>query len=561
MSTAAAASAETPARESRDGNAVDILISLTASAASAVLAGTASGAWHAISAAPIAFVSFLGLSIALQLLAVNVYGRGSISVSGIGLLAVGMTFGVGAAMATAILLATIQAVRNRSRAHRAVFNAATFSLAVAAGTSVYHLAHGSGLPPIARLVAAFGAGVVSWGVNIGLLSLAMALAEGSRFLNVWRERWRWVTVYYLSFGPLALASILAYESIGLTGLLAFAVPPALVFVSVQQYLGKTREAVEDVRRANEELKEAIAELAARNDDLRDLFDFAGGLAAQTHDRNALLRYAQETLARVTDGQAHVILGEFSDSTAVALAVGGKRIGSIRISGDNARWERLRDAIVPQLATALESAMLVDQVRKTHVQTIAALSRSMEAKDYYTGGHTERVSSIAVALATRLGYTGADVDAIEIGALLHDIGKIGIPEQILRKPGPLDEEEWKVMKEHPVISAYILSEIDLPPAVLEIARHSHERMDGGGYPDRLAGEAIPLAARIVLVADAFDALTSDRSYRRARTAAVALAEIRANVGTQFCPCVFAALEQVFREEAHVLTGEHLLARVA
>ena len=155
------------------------------------------------------------------------------------------------------------------------------------------------------------------------------------------------------------------------------------------------------------------------------------------------------------------------------------------------------------------------MRKTHLETIAALSRSMEAKDNYTGGHTERVSDIAVALATRLGYAGADLDAIEIGALLHDIGKIGIPESILHKPGPLDNDEWLVMKRHPIISEFILSEIDLSPLVLQIARSSHERMDGQGYPDGLAGEAIPLPARIVLVADAFDALTTDRPYRRAR----------------------------------------------
>jgi putative nucleotidyltransferase with HDIG domain len=227
-------------------------------------------------------------------------------------------------------------------------------------------------------------------------------------------------------------------------------------------------------------------------------------------------------------------------------------------GDVERWERLRDAIVPQVATALESATLVDELRKTHLETIAALSRSMEAKDYYTGGHTERVSDIAVALARRLGYDGADLDAIEIGALLHDIGKIGIPERILHKPGPLDEDEWKVMKEHPVISEYILSEVDLPGIVLQIARHSHERMDGEGYPDRLAGERIPLPARIVLVADAFDALTSDRPYRRGRRPRAAMEEMRAHVGTQFCPRVMDALEQLFREEPQVLAGPELHA---
>ncbi len=183
---------------------------------------------------------------------------------------------------------------------------------------------------------------------------------------------------------------------------------------------------------------------------------------------------------------------------------------------------------------------------------------MEAKDYYTGGHTERVSDIAVALGERLGYEGAQLDAIEIGALLHDIGKIGIPERILHKPGPLDEEEWKVMKEHPVISEYILQEVDLDPIVLQIARSSHERIDGKGYPDGLAGDEIPVPARIVLVADAFDALTSDRPYRSARTVSVAMEELRAHAGTQFCPKVIEALEAIYREQPGILGAATLRA---
>jgi putative nucleotidyltransferase with HDIG domain len=181
---------------------------------------------------------------------------------------------------------------------------------------------------------------------------------------------------------------------------------------------------------------------------------------------------------------------------------------------------------------------------------------MEAKDYYTGGHTERVSDVAVALASRLGFTGPDLDAVEIGALLHDIGKIGIPERILHKPGPLDEEEWKVMKEHPVISDYILSEVDLHPIVRQIARSSHERVDGAGYPDGLGGDEVPLAARIVLVADAFDALTSDRPYRRGRDTLSALEELRANSGTQFCPKVLAVLEELYSEQPEILGAGRL-----
>jgi putative nucleotidyltransferase with HDIG domain len=195
-----------------------------------------------------------------------------------------------------------------------------------------------------------------------------------------------------------------------------------------------------------------------------------------------------------------------------------------------------------------------RLRRAHRDTIAALSRSMEAKDLYTGGHTGRVAAVAVALAERLGYDAEALEAVEIGALLHDIGKIGIPEEILHKQGPLDDEEWVVMRTHPLVSDFILSELDLDPIVRQCARSSHERMDGRGYPDGLRGEEIPLPARIVFVADAYDAITSDRPYRRSRSTAAALAEIEASAGTQFCPNVVGALRELWQASPDILESE-------
>ena len=140
-------------------------------------------------------------------------------------------------------------------------------------------------------------------------------------------------------------------------------------------------------------------------------------------------------------------------------------GITPVDGDLERWERLREPIERQVAVALDAAVSAEQTRASYVETIEKLSRSMDAKDCYTGGHAERVSDIAVALAKRLGYSGAELDAIEIGALMHDVGKIGIPESILHKPSPLDNDEWIVMKRHPVISELILSETELSPFVL------------------------------------------------------------------------------------------------
>jgi HD-GYP domain-containing protein (c-di-GMP phosphodiesterase class II) len=195
----------------------------------------------------------------------------------------------------------------------------------------------------------------------------------------------------------------------------------------------------------------------------------------------------------------------------------------------------------------------ERVQRTSLATIAALSRSIEAKDDYSGGHVERVRALSVTLGRLLGYDGEDLDAIEVGALLHDVGKIGVPEQILNKPAPLSEDEWEVMKRHPVTSDYILSGIELHPFVREIVRSSHERIDGQGYPDGLRGDEIPLPARIVLVADAFDAIATDRPYRPARPVPEAVDELRAHAGTHFCPTVVAALEQIWHEQPETLAG--------
>jgi putative nucleotidyltransferase with HDIG domain len=379
----------------------------------------------------------------------------------------------------------------------------------------------------------------------------MSLAEHLSMKAIWRERFRWFTPYYVVSGPLALATTVAFEEAGLIGMLAFGLPPAILMLSIRQYIARTRDSVEEVRQANEELRLA-------NADLKVLFEFTGGLAASGHDRTALVAYTERQLATLTGirvqvrGAGHI--------EGFPLVAGGTHVGTLvmdeRELADRDRWERLREAIVPQLATALESAELIDEVRKQHLATIAALCRSIEAKDGSTGEHTERVAELAVELAKKLGYAGADLDAIEIGALLHDIGKIGIPEAILHKPGPLSEDEWKVMQRHPLVSEHILAGIGLSPIVLQIARSSHERIDGKGYPDQIAGEDIPLPARIVLVADAFDAITSDRPYRQGRNVVDALGELHLNAGTQFCPRVVSALEELYAERPHLLGAGRL-----
>ena len=537
---------------------VGLLITLAAVVATAAWIVTAPGMLASLEHDPLSVAAMLALALALQLFSVEVYGRGSLSVSAVGLLTAGFALGPGPAITIGFLTTLVQWARVRGLAHRAILDLANLGLSAGAGGLVYDLVAQVSSSTPWRIVAATAAGAVYCAINTGLLCLAMGLSESASARSVWHERYHWLRFHYLAFGPLALASTIAYERLGFAGLLAFTLPPALTMVSVRQYLARTRASVEEVREANRQLRHANEALAARNQDLGDLFQLAGGLAARAHDRIELVAYAERRLSAMTGAAARIRVG--SGSCGVALAVGGHQVGSLSLvperDFDEQRWERLREAVLPHLATAIESTELVEKVRRTHLATIAALSRSIEAKDYYTGGHTERVAAIAVALAGRLGLSGVELDAIEVGALLHDIGKIGIPERILHKADRLDPEEWQIMKRHPLISEQILAAIDLPPTVRQIARSSHERIDGLGYPDGLVGQEIPLPARIVLVADAFDALTTDRPYRAARTVAEALAEIRAHSGTQFCPRVVAALDRIQREQPELLGGPPL-----
>jgi len=196
--------------------------------------------------------------------------------------------------------------------------------------------------------------------------------------------------------------------------------------------------------------------------------------------------------------------------------------------------KLLNSIANEAAIYVENLLLFEDVHGLMMGLLHSLTSAVDAKDSYTCGHSERVALLSRHLAKEAGLSDREVERIYMAGLLHDVGKIGVPESVLQKPGKLTPEEFDEMKKHPVIGARILSDIkqisDIIPGVL----HHHERFDGRGYPAGLAAENIPLMGRIICLADCFDAMTSNRTYRAAMPIEKALEEIRRSAGTQFDP---------------------------
>jgi len=192
------------------------------------------------------------------------------------------------------------------------------------------------------------------------------------------------------------------------------------------------------------------------------------------------------------------------------------------------------SLADQVAIAIENAGLYRELKETFLSTAAALGDAIEAKDAYTAGHTKRVLEYSLVVGKRLGLSKEELDQLKLAAALHDIGKIGIEDRILGKPNRLEPEEAEMMERHTVIGAKIVENIRPLRAIVPGILHHHEKYDGKGYPDALKGGAIPTMARIISVCDTFDAITSDRPYRKGVHPEIALQELRKHSGTQFDP---------------------------
>ncbi len=286
-------------------------------------------------------------------------------------------------------------------------------------------------------------------VESGLIALAITLSQGSNFIKLWTENFRWVTGHYLVLCMMGLLMAVAFRAQGIMGIIVFAVPPLMMRYAQQQYVERTRGSMRELKRLNDQLTQANAEIVRASQSIQQLND----------------------------------------------------------------------------------------------ELFVTLAKIIDARDPYVSGHASKVADYAMAIGQEFGLSAAQTNQLRQAALLHDIGKLGIPESILHKPSRLTDQEYEILKKHAVLGAdFLLTSQGLKP-LARLVRHHHERWDGMGYPDQLAGVQIPLEARILAVCDAVEAMASDRPYHQAMSLAQIITEVKRSAGTQFDPTVAEAFIRV------------------
>ncbi len=312
--------------------------------------------------------------------------------------------------------------------------------------------------------------------------------------------------------------------------------------------------VDDFKRINDRFghpagDRVLSRLASRLRQTGEAFRLGGdefALLLPGYDENSALTAAASVVERIAALELEQ-LGSVTVSVGVATspAHAGDRDELIRLADSALYWakeygkNRVRSYRPDVIELAELKRLASGPDRAARFRAAASLARAVDARDVYTGSHSQRVADLAARMARRLGLPDEEVELTRLAASLHDLGKLAIPEEILRKPGPLTEPERMVLERHPQIGFRMLESLGVDP-VADWVLHHHERWDGSGYPDGLPGEQIPLGARIIFVADAYDAMTSERVYRRRVLPEQAIAELQRCAGTQFDPEIVDAM---------------------
>ncbi len=511
----------------------------------------------------------------------------------------GFVFGVAGVVlfgwaAGALIAATSQVTTGLWERHaslRTAFNAAVYAIAAAsAGLIIQPFGHES---PDQVAVKVAICSIVQYAVNLVLISAVQRADTGGPYLQTMRSNLSWTAIPFALMGATALILVVLWQR---TPGLALALLGPLVAISLYQRsqhralsamrlaltdpltgLGNHRHFherlqrelsdaqaagsaltfcfidIDDFKRINDRFghpagDQVLSEVAGRLRQGGEAFRLGGdefAILLPTFDEPTALAAAQSIVNRI----GAIDLGEMGPITVSAGVAtypdhGGERDELIRLADNALYWAKEHGKNRVRVSRA-EVVELSDLKRLApgrdlgaHFRAAASLARAVDARDAYAGSHSQRVAVLAGRLAERLELSAEQVELTRLAGSLHDLGKLAIPEEILRKPGALSDAERLVLERHPQIGFRMLESLGVAP-IAEWVLHHHERWDGAGYPDRLAAEEIPLAARIILVADAFDAMTSECVYRRPLSRADALAELERHAGGQFDPTIVAA----------------------
>jgi diguanylate cyclase (GGDEF)-like protein len=475
---------------------------------------------------------------------------------------------------------------------RIAYNGAMFSLAAAISGLALRVIHGDSLLALVARVA-LCAFLYNWVVNLALISAVIAATSRKPFFRVAWGTAQQTTAPFALMSSAALMLVVMWQrspalSVALVGpLLAIALYQRSTFAALkamQLALTDPLTGLGNHRHFHERLQRELAAAEETGSTLSlclvDIDDFKGVNDHHGHpvgDRvlgqvAARLRQGGESF-RLGGDEFAVLLPGLDDRSAIAVArsivervsaAEIEHVGTVTVSAGVATFPiqgagrdeliRLADSALywakedgknrarTYESTQIELRQLQQLVegpdRSARYRAAASLAKAVDARDAYTGSHSERVGDLAARISRRLGLDESQVELTRLAASLHDLGKLAIPEEILRKPGALNESERLVLQRHPHIGHRMLESLGVDP-IADWVLHHHERWDGDGYPDRLRGEAIPLGARIIFVADAFDAMTSERVYRRPLSQRAALEELERCAGSQFDPAIVAA----------------------
>jgi diguanylate cyclase (GGDEF)-like protein len=497
-------------------------------------------------------------------------------------------FGWAPATVVCVVAPTIVAVVWRTRPPiRAIFNAGVFGIVGAIAGLILSYLHGMDAPMIALKVLAMAATL--YAVNIVLVTAAIA-ASGSEFgyFKLIRSNVRWTIVPFTLMGSTALMLVVLWER---TPFLFAALAGPLVAISLyqrsthkalnairlaltdpltglgnhrhfherlQRELARADETgglvslcfldIDDFKRVNDQFghpagDRVLSQVASRLRQGGESFRLGGdefAVLLSGMDEAQALETAESIVQRISEtelGKAGAIT--VSAGVATFPQHGRERDALIRLADGALYWAkehgknqvRLARADVAELSEFRRVASGVDRVAR--FRAAASLARAVDSRDAYTGSHSDRVASLSAQIAEQLGLSADEVELTRLAGSLHDLGKLAIPEEILRKPASLTDAERLVLERHPQIGYRMLESLGVDP-IADWVLHHHERWDGTGYPDGLAADRIPMGARIIFVADAFDAMTSDRLYRPALSVDEAVAEMERCAGTQFDP---------------------------